>query len=72
MMVISEDPWLTHSPIAECLAVELSLPVFTTYVFRGWDSNTQPSICGAKALTHCANAAVVWLVYNFEAFDKLL
>ena len=32
---------VTLAPIAERLAVELSLhvPVFTTYVSRGWDSN---------------------------------
>ena len=45
IMVISENPW--H---------ELSLPVFTTYVYR-WESNTQPSACGANILTHCATAA---------------
>ena len=28
---------------AELLAVELSLPVFTTKVYRGWVSDTQPS-----------------------------
>ena len=48
IMVISEDPWLTSS--AERLAVELSLPVLTTWVCRGWDSNTQPSACRANAL----------------------
>ena len=32
---------VTLTPIAERLAVELSLPVFTTQVCRGWDSNTQ-------------------------------
>ena len=31
---------VTLTPIAERLAVELSLPVFTTSVCRGWDSNT--------------------------------
>ena len=39
---------VTFTPIAERLAVELSLPVFTTYVCRGWDSNNQPSACGAR------------------------
>ena len=34
---------VTLTPIAERLAVELSLPVFTTYVCRGWDWNTQRS-----------------------------
>ena len=45
---------VTLTPIAERVAVELSLPVLTTLVYRGWDSNTQPSACGANALTHCA------------------
>ena len=40
---------VTITPIAECLAVELSSPVFTTKVCRGWYSNTQPSACGANA-----------------------
>ena len=43
---------------AKLLAVELSQPVFTTSVFRGWDSNTQPSACGANTLTHCATSAI--------------
>ena len=30
---------MTLTPIAERLTVELSLPVFTTLVCRGWDSN---------------------------------
>ena len=34
---------VTLTTIVERLAVELSLPVFTTYVCRGWDSNIQPS-----------------------------
>ena len=49
---------VTLTPIAERLAVELSLPVFTTKVCRGWDLNTQPSSCGANALTHCATVEV--------------
>ena len=64
-MVISEDPWHSH-PFAERLAMKLSLPVPTTKVCRGWDSNTQPSTCGANALTHCATAAV------FYAFELIL
>ena len=48
----------THTPLPSSGAVELSRPDFATYVFRGWDSNTQPSACGANALTHCATAAV--------------
>ena len=50
---------VTLTPIAERLAVERSLHVFTTYVSRGWDSNTQPSACGANAHTHCATATVL-------------
>ena len=34
-------------------AVELLLPLFSTKVCRGWDSNTQPSACEANALTNC-------------------
>ena len=49
---------VTLTPIVERLAIELSLPVFTTSVRRGWDSNTQPSTCEANSLTHCATAAV--------------
>ena len=45
---------VTLTPIAEPLAVELPLPIFTTYVCHGWDSNTQLSACGAHALTDCA------------------
>ena len=48
---------VTLTPIVEHLPVELRLPVFTTYVCRGWHANTQSSACGAKALTHCATAA---------------
>ena len=48
-----------HVTIARRLAVELSLPVFTTYVCRGWDSNTQPSACWANALTRCATATAM-------------
>ena len=35
---------MTLTPIAERLSVELSLSVFTTWVCRGWYSNTQPSV----------------------------
>ena len=44
--------------ISERLAMELSLPVFTTYVCRGWDSYTQSTACKGNALTHCATAVV--------------
>ena len=49
---------VTLTPIAERIAVELSQPVFTTKVHRGWDSNTKHSTCEAKALTHDATNAV--------------
>ena len=52
IMVIS----VTLTPIAERLAVELPLPVFTTKVSRGLDSNTQPSVWWANALTNCNTA----------------
>ena len=43
--------------MVERLAGELSLPVLTCQVCRGWDSNTQPSACGANAFTNYATAA---------------
>ena len=51
---------VTSAPIAERLAVELSLPVFTTYVCRGWDSNTQPSACEANALNPLRHRRSLW------------
>ena len=58
IMVIILGP-VTLTPIV--CAVEPSLTGFFFYdeVFRGWDSNTQPSARGAYALNHCATAAVV-------------
>ena len=55
-MVISKDQW--HTPISECLAGELPLPVFTTYDCRGWDSHIQPyaNDANTNVLTGCANA----------------
>ena len=50
---------VTLTPVAERLAVELSLPVFNSSVCCGWDSNTQPSSFRTDALNDCANAAVV-------------
>ena len=41
----------TLTPVAERFALELSLPVLTTQVCSGCDSNTQPSAFGAIALT---------------------
>ena len=50
---------VTLTCIAERLAVELSLPVLTNWVCRGWDSNTQPSANGTNALTDCTIAAAI-------------
>ena len=55
IIVISEDP--LYSRIAERLSVDLSLPVFSTSVCRGWDSNTQLSACEVNAITNCVTAA---------------
>ena len=44
---------VTHTPVAERFAEELSLPVFTSYIFRCWDSNNQHSYAGR---THCTTA----------------
>ena len=48
---------VTLTPIADHLAEELSLPILSPKVCRGWDSNAQPSACRANALTHCATVA---------------
>ena len=60
----------TLTPIADRYAVELSLNVFT--ICRGWDSNTQPSACGAIALAHCATAAVTGEDCSTEMQQSLL
>ena len=57
---------MTLTPIAECLARELSLPDFTTKVCRIWDSNTQPSACDVNALTLCVPTAVIQMVLMTE------
>ena len=44
------------TPIAQSLAVDLSLPALTTWVCRGWNSNTQSSAYSANALTDYATA----------------
>ena len=58
--VCSAHLWgpLTLTPVAEHLAVELSQPVFTTYVYRGWVLNTKPSAYEANGVTDYAIAAV--------------
>ena len=56
---------MTLTLVAERLVVDLSLPVLTTYVCRGWDSNTQISACEANTLTDCATAAASTFEYKF-------
>ena len=51
------------TPIAERLAVELSLPAFITEFCRGLDSNTKHSTCGANAPTHSEIAVVIYNWY---------
>ena len=73
---------VTLTPIAERLAGELSLPVLTCQVCRGWDSNTQPSACGANAFTNYATAAAqskeIWhlirilMVTSRRVWDRLI
>ena len=48
---------MTLIPVAELLALELSLPGFTTYVCRALDSNTKPSAFNVNAQTDCAATA---------------
>ena len=52
---------VTLTLIAERLAVELSLPVFTTLVCPGWDLKTQPSDFKANALAHWATEVMTCL-----------
>ena len=54
---------VTLTPVAEHLAVELSL----TYGCRDWDSNTQPSPCRANTVTDCATAVVIIFVTTFTS-----
>ena len=69
---------VTLTLIAEHLAVELSLPVFTTKVCRSLDSNTQPSTCETNAnnrpLRH-RSASTAWilkLICNYHKKQVLL
>ena len=48
---------MTLIPVAELLALELSLPGFATYVCRALDSNTKPSAFDVNAQTDCATTA---------------
>ena len=45
---------VTLTPIAKCLAVELSLPDFINKICSGQDSSTQPFAYGTKVITHFA------------------
>ena len=58
IMVISEDPWNSYILLSD-YQLWISLPVLTTYVCHGWDSNTQPSACWANTLNHCTTVAVL-------------
>ena len=61
---------MTLSLVAERQTVELSLPVLTTYICRGWDSNTQPPANEANTQTKCAITAelICWnmLIISFK------
>ena len=61
---------VTLIPVAELLAVELSLPGFTTQVCRGLDSNTKPSACDLNALTDCATTANFNKINTAASFQK--
>ena len=55
---------VTIIPVGERSAVELSLRVFSTYVCRVWDSNTQPSTCGTTAaLLFETRELKNWIIY---------
>ena len=56
-MVISEDPWHSHT-YGRAFSSEAVNTNFYDLVCCGWDSNTQPSACGANALTDCVTTAV--------------
>ena len=59
---------LTLTLIAERLAVTTC---FYVYGCRGWHSNTQPSACGANALTHCATADIKIEIFNNRDYSHL-
>ena len=54
---------MTLTPISKLLAVELSRPVFTTLVCRGWDWNARPFVCRA-------NASDSWVEDIFKNFKS--
>ena len=60
---------VTLTPITECLAVELSLLVFTTKVCRGLDQNTQHSACGPTLLIFlglCMYDICIWKQFYLQ------
>ena len=63
----------TRGTLTYCrrLAVELSIPFLTTYVCRGWDSNTQHFACEVNALTYYANAASIFCL-SWEFWTKIV
>ena len=61
---------LTLTQVTGRLAVELSLPVLTTYICHGWDSKTQLSVCVTNPRTDSATAAALLLRMNEEFFIK--
>ena len=50
---------MTLTSISELLAVAPSLPVLTTWVCRGLDSQGQPFACSANAQSDCATAPII-------------
>ena len=75
---------LALAPVAECVVVELSLPVFTSSVCRGCDSNTQPSACEVLLINQklktlknnfsfkCKNNAAVFRYSFFNYYKEML
>ena len=58
-----------HGPVTVTPIAKPSLPVFTTYVCRSWDSNTQPSACSVYRCTgfFFKNKTL----YNLKILDKI-
>ena len=63
---------MTITPVAKHLVVELSLPVLTTCVCCGWDSDIQPTACKANTLTDCATAALVLKYTMYMYYENLM
>ena len=65
-------PWHSHLLPSVLRVVVLSLLVFTTKIYRCWDSNTQTSACMANALTHSATTAVFQHINNSQSFMHIM